>query len=126
MKPALWISLFGLLVTIPHVVEDFVYGVPQKYGLDIGTAGALLAAGYFLQTYAVVLLSERKKGGLFFTFLIGVLWLAGAVWDHLPDLLRMGHYREGMISKVWIVGIIGWAVLLIVATLSALRHPTRR
>ena len=126
VKGVLWISAVGILVTVPHAVEDFVYGVPQKYGVSLTTAGSLLALGYFVQIFGIILLSRGKRGGLFVSFLIGSAWLAGALWDHLHDLLNKAHYREGMISKIWIIGIIVWSGCLAAASFSNLRHSRRR
>jgi hypothetical protein len=126
MKAVLWISLFGILVTVPHVGEDFVYGVPQKYGVSLTFAGVLLAVGYFVQIFGMILLSRGKKGGLLVTFLVGSTWLAGALWDHLRDLLNKGHYREGAISKFWIIGIIIWSGCLAAASFYHMRHSSRR
>jgi hypothetical protein len=126
MKAVLWISLFGLWVTVPHVAEDFVYGVPQKYGVSLTQAGLLLAAGYFCQLVGVVLLSQGRRTGLVVSFFIGSAWLAAAVWDHLPDLIKGGPYREGPASKLWIAGIIVWSGSLAAASFQTLRHSSRR
>ena len=126
MKAVLWISLLGFWVTIPHVAEDFVYGVPQKYGVSLSQAGILLAAGYFVQIVGILLLSQGRRAGLFLSTLIGAIWLAGALWDHLPDLVKEGTYREGPASKFWIAGILVWSGSLAVASGLTLRHSRRR
>lgn len=126
MKAVLWISLLGFWVTVPHVAEDFVYGVPQKYGVSLTQAGILLAAGYFVQIVGIVLLAQGRRAGLFLSGLIGVTWLAGAFWDHLPDLIKEGPYREGPASKFWIAGILVWGGSMAVASLLIFRHSRRR
>ncbi|HZR46147.1 MAG TPA: hypothetical protein VFA47_05565 [Candidatus Manganitrophaceae bacterium] len=126
MKTVLWISLFGFWVTVPHVAEDFVFGVPQKYGVSLTLAGILLAAGYFVQMIGIVLLALGRRAGLVLSLLVGSVWLAGALWDHLPDLLKESPYREGPISKVWIAGIILWGGSLAAVSFLNLRHSRRR
>lgn len=126
MKAALWISLLGVWVTVPHVAEDFVFGVPQKYGVSLTLAGILLAAGYFLQIFGIILLAKGKRTGLLSSLLVGLLWLAGALWDHLPDLLKADPYREGLISKLWIAGIIVWGGSLATVSFMNLRQSRRR
>jgi hypothetical protein len=108
------------------VAEDLVYGVPKKYGVSLTAAGILLAAAYFIQIWGIIFLSRGKRGGLLITFLIGIAWLAGALWDHLPDLMNKEHYREGMISKFWIAGIVVWSGSLAMSSFFALRHSRRR
>lgn len=107
-----WVSLAGLVVTVPHVTEDFVYGVPQKFGLGIPLAGLLLGTGYFVQFYGLVLLLRGRAAGLWVSLAVGVGWFSGAVWEHLFDLFTV-PYREGIISKLWIVGLIVWSALLV-------------
>ncbi len=126
MKAVLWILLIGFLITVPHIAEDFVYGVPQKYGVSLTLAGIFVACGYFVQALGMILLSQGRRGGLFVSLLIGLGWLAGAVWDHSRDLINASHYREGAISKFWIAGIVVWGGCLAASSLSALRHASRR
>lgn len=126
MTLVFWISIVGVFVTIPHVAEDFVYGVPQKYGVSLTAAGVLVSAGYFVQMLGMMFLSKGKKAGLYLSFLIGSTGLAGALWDHLSDLMKGGHYREGPISKVWVAGIIVWSGLLAAASFQTLRYSRRR
>ncbi|MBI3805619.1 MAG: hypothetical protein HY282_17860 [Nitrospirae bacterium] len=111
------ISLAGFLVTLPHAVEDFVYGVPQKYGVGLSVAGFLLAVGYFVQVYGIILLMSERPAGRWITLMIGFTWLAGASWDHLLDLFSAEPYRQGAISRTWIAGIFLWSMTVVSASL---------
>lgn len=120
----IWMLLLGLFVTVPHVTEDFVYGVPRKYGLSVPLAGFLLAVGYFVQFYGLTLLMRGRRAGVWISLLIGAGWLAGALWDHLLDLFT-SDYREGMISKLWVIGLIFWSASLVFTGLFSLYAKRR-
>lgn len=121
-----FISLAGFLATVPHVVEDFVYGVPQKYGVGLSAAGMLVAAGYFIQAYGIILLIEGKRAGSWISLMIGGAWLAGALWDHLADLVSAEPYRQGAVSRLWIAGVLLWSAALASAALLSIYSSFRR
>jgi len=116
------VSAASLLVTLPHAFEDFVYGVPQKFGLSVMTAGFLIALGYLFQLIGMLLASRGRQSGLFLLFFIGLGWTIGATLEHLPDIINSGHYRQGAISKVMELLIIGIGLILTVLSAVAIRQ----
>jgi hypothetical protein len=102
-----------------------VYGVPQRFGLSVMTAGFLVAIGYFVHVMGILLTLRRKQAGLIILLLIGFGWTAGAVFDHLPEILRHGPYRQGTISKVMEMLIIQVGLVLVILSALAIRQLRR-
>lgn len=92
------VSLAGLPFILPHVVEDFAAGAAP-----IGPAllGVLLA----VQMLGLVLVGVGRRLGFMITLVAGLVWVAGAVVDHGPALVR-GNFRSGGLSAVWVLGLI--------------------
>jgi len=120
------VSAASLLVTLPHAFEDFVYGVPQRFGLSAMTAGFLVAVGYFVHVVGMLLALQGKQAGLFILFLIGLGWTGGAVLDHLPEILQAEPYRQGTISKVMVLLVIQTGLILVILSAVAIRQLRRK
>lgn len=99
------VSLASLPFILPHVVEDFAEGIAERVGLSTGV-GALLLGGFLaLQSLGLVLVGQGRRAGLVVTFLVGLVWVAGALVDHGLAVLA-GGFREGAASVLWVVGLI--------------------
>jgi hypothetical protein len=120
------VSAASLLVTLPHAFEDFVYGVPQEFGLSVMAAGFLVALGYLFQLIGMLLALRGRQDGLVLLFLIGLGWTIGAMLDHLPDIIKSDPYRQGAISKVMELLIIGIGLILMVLSAVAIRQLRSR
>ncbi len=96
----LLLSFASLAVTIPHVIEDFVYGVHRGFGLALIPAALVVGLGYAFQVAGLLLLARGSRGGLIITLVAGIGWFLGVALDHLPDILFTFPYREGTVSKL--------------------------
>lgn len=114
------LSLLTLIFTLPHSFEDFVYGIPARFGLSVMLAGILLSLAVIAQVVALLLVSHRRLSGVVITLAIALFWFVGAVADHLHDVLLTSPYREGDISKVMEVGIMVSMAALAVISAAAL------
>lgn len=94
------VALASFLVTLPHSVEDFVSGVPARFGAGVLTGGFLLGAGYAFHAFGILLASHGRPSGYLINLLVGLGWFFGAVLDHLPDVLFSASYRAGAASKL--------------------------
>lgn len=116
--------LFG--VSIAHSLEDFVYGIPARFGLSVATAAVLLAAGYVIQVTGMLLASRGQRVGYLLTLATGAAWAIAAALDHLGEVLTVWPYREGAISKALEVGIMLAGAVLTLASLRVLfSRPAR-
>ncbi|MCA1668562.1 MAG: hypothetical protein LC793_14440 [Thermomicrobia bacterium] len=113
-------AVASLLVTLPHSFEDFVAGVPGRFGLSVLAAGFLLACAYAVHVVGIVLAARGSMWGSAINLLVGIGWLLSAAIDHVPEILRSGPYRAGLPSKAFEVGIMAVATALIVVSARAL------
>jgi hypothetical protein len=114
------LAVASLLVTLPHSFEDFVAGVPGRFGLGVLAAGFLLACAYAVHVVGIALAARGSAWGYAINLLAGIGWLLGAAIDHLPEIVRPGPYRAGFPSKAFEVGIMVVAIALIFVSARAL------
>jgi hypothetical protein len=120
------VSAVSLLVTLPHAFEDFVYGIPERFGLSVMAAGFFMAMGYLVQLIGMLLTLKGRASGLFILLLIGLGWTLGAALDHLSEVVQTGSYRQGTVSKVMVLLIILMGVILAVLSAAAIKQIRSR
>ena len=108
---------FGLVMVLfaaPHLIDDFLFGVPAEFGLSVHLTQVL--AGIFSVIYMgiLVLLAQGKTSGLFSAMGMGGFLALAGMLKHLPRILQPGSYWSGWFSEFLILGLIlfGLAVLL--------------
>lgn len=101
----IFLSLSSLPFIVPHVVEDFTEGIAQRVGLSTGVGAFFLGGLLALQSLGLVLVGQGRRVGLVVTFWVGCVWVAGALVEHVPELLT-GRFRSGAPSLLWLVGLI--------------------
>jgi hypothetical protein len=117
MSRLAWVSSVTFLFTIPHSIEDFTNGIAQRFGLSVLVAAVGLGIAFAVQVWSTAALDWRPTLARWLLLLIGLLWVIGALADHVPDLLN-ATWRSGAPSKALVVGII-LSQALVVALSSA-------
>jgi xanthine/uracil permease len=112
-------------VSIAHVLEDFVYGIPARFGIEIAPAAALLGLAYLIHIVLVALAGRGHIVGYLGNLAAGVLWLAAVIIDHLGEILFVSPYRAGFLSKSFEVGLMISALALAMVSLAAWRSKHR-
>ena len=103
------IAIALVIVTIPHVVEDFHYGNILGVHLAGPTAIAVLTLAYGLQIVGIALLWPARRAGATLLAVTGAAWCVGTLVVHGSELLFSGaDYRHGLISKLLEVLIIAF------------------
>jgi hypothetical protein len=125
IRPILILSVLSFLVTIPHAVEDFLYGVPQQFGVPTPLAGLVLGLGYAIQVIGVIGVARGQQWGLLITFFVSLGWMLGAALDHLPDVFSAEPFREGAVSRLLVTLILLVTGGLTVLSGVALRRGNR-
>jgi hypothetical protein len=108
-------------VTIAHVLEDFVHGVPAQFGVEVAPAAAMLGVVYAAHVGLVTLAARGKGIGYLGNLAAGVAWLVASGVDHFGEVLFASPYREGLFSKAFIVGIWVSALALAIVSFAAWR-----
>jgi hypothetical protein len=96
-----------MIVSVPHVIEDFHYGGLLGFGASPALAAALLFGAYALPIAGITLTMRGLRAGPLLLGITGAVWCVGAVFAHGHDLLLAGpEYRHGPISKILEIAII--------------------
>ena len=112
-------------VAIPHLIDDFLFGIPEEFGLtNIQTQ--ILAGVFTTILISVFLFVARgyRWGFIGAGFLGGFLALAG-ILKHVPLMLQPGPYWSGVFSEVLIWAMIASGISLVVVSVRALRSIPR-
>jgi hypothetical protein len=123
-RRAAWVVAAAVLLvgfSIAHSLEDFVYGVPARFGLEVAPAAALLGLAYAFHVLLIAAAARDNRIGYLGNLLVGLVWLVAAGVDHLGEILFIAPYRAGLISKGFEVGLMLSAVLLAVTSFFAWR-----
>lgn len=100
-------SLASFPFLLPHVVEDFHWGIADRLGLPMDVMAAALGIGLVAQVLGLVLAGRGERTGLGVVAAAGVVWTLGALWDHgLPLFLFGLGFRGRALSALWVAGLI--------------------
>jgi len=108
-------------VAIPHLIDDFLFNVPEEFGLS--NIQAQILAGFFAAMLIAVfsLAARGQRWGFIGTaFLGGFLALAG-ILKHVPRILQPGPYWSGLFSEILIGVLILSGISLLIISVHALR-----
>ena len=118
------VLLWGIVLSffaIPHLIDDFLFDIPEEFGISDLTAQVL--SGIFIVCYLTVLIlasRERRVGYVGGAFLGGFLALAVTL-KHIPLMWLPGPYWSGWFSEMLIVGVLLASMGLLIVSLNALR-----
>lgn len=124
-RTVLWLSAASVLVTLPHSFEDFDYAIYERFGVGLLPAAFGLAVAYAAQLVAAVFAWQGRRAAILVNAALALVWLAGAVLDHLPDVVAAEPYRAGFVSKALELGVMVVAAAWLGASLLALREGRR-
>lgn len=100
---------------VPHLIDDFLFGIPAEFGLSVHLTQVL--AGIFIVIYLGILvaLAQGKKGGLFSAMGMGGFLALAGILKHIPRMLQPGPYWSGWFSEGLILGLIlsGLSVIIL-------------
>lgn len=99
---------------VPHLIDDFLFGIPEEFGISVQLAQTL--SGFFILIYLLigVGLARETKWGLSSAMGMGGFLALAGILKHIPLMLQPGPYWSGWFSEVLIYGLIlsGLGVIL--------------
>lgn len=117
-------SALALLPIVPHVVEEATLGGLERFGLGTTASLWVIGASLALQLlFAFAALRERRIGYVG-VLLIAAGWVVSVLIDHY-DAFLAGEFREGLVSRASVWGIVGFQGLAAIASASAVRSTRR-
>jgi hypothetical protein len=89
-----------------HLIDDFLYGVPAEFHLS-NELSQFLGLFFFAALTGLIALAARgRRRSYFGLVVIGTLLAAADTTKHLPEMLSSEHYRSGLASTAYAVGLV--------------------
>jgi hypothetical protein len=115
---ALLLSFFA----IPHLIDDFLFGIPEEFGLTNQSAQALSGVLAFVLVLCTVLAGRDLKAGYYACLSLGSFLALAGVLRHLPRMISPGPYWSGWFSEFFIYGLIASGLILAGLSIWAIRQ----
>ena len=119
------LSLLLMILTIPHVLEDFALGEPAKNGVPELLLRGVVAGLITIQALGLYILGGNQRRGYFIQMVVGLIWPLLAGIAQLPAILSFRPYRAGFSSIFFVIGMIIMGALLFLTSIQALRITSR-
>ena len=119
------VGLVLVLFSAPHLIDDFLYGIPEEFGLT-NQQTQVLAGIFHVQLIVFFVLAARKQKAGYYGFVFWGIFLALAgILKHLPKILKPEPYWSGLFSETLIIGMIFAGIVLAVISILAIRDLPR-
>lgn len=119
----LLVPLYFLLgfFSFPHLIDDFLFGIPQDFGISIHLTQVL--SGIFWVLYALILrgLVINKRWGVSWGIFMGSFLALAGILKHIPLIIKPGPYWSGWFSETLILGMIITGIMLAISGIVILR-----
>ena len=108
-------------VAIPHLIDDFLFNVPEEFALS--NIQAQILAGFFAVMLITVfsLAARGKRWGFIGTASLGGFLALAGILKHVPRILQPGPYWSGLFSEILIVVLILSGISLLIISIHTLR-----
>ena len=119
------VGLVLVLFSAPHLIDDFLYGIPEEFGLT-NQQTQVLAGIFHVQLIVFFVLAARKQKAGYYGFVFWGIFLALAgILKHLPKILKPEPYWSGLFSETLIIGMIFAGIVLAITSILAIRDLSR-
>jgi hypothetical protein len=117
-------SLFQSFFAIPHLIDDFLFDIPDEFGLTNQIAQALAGVFTVVLVLVISLATRNRKAGYYGTLTMGIFLFLAGVLKHIPLMIQPGPYWSGWFSEFLIYGLIASSAFLAIASIAAIRSHT--
>ncbi len=115
------VGLVLVLFSAPHLIDDFLYGIPEEFGLT-NQQTQILAGIFHVQLIVFFVLAARKqKAGYYGLIFWGIFLALAGILKHLPEILKPEPYWSGLFSETLIIGMIFSGIVLATTSILAIR-----
>ena len=119
------VGLVLVLFSAPHLIDDFLFGIPEEFGLT-NQQTQILAGIFHVQLIVFFVLAARKRKAGYYGFVFWGIFLALAgILKHLPEILKPEPYWSGPFSETLIIGMIIAGIVLAITSILAIRDLSR-
>jgi hypothetical protein len=113
-------ALLLTFFSIPHLIDDFHFGVPEEIGLAQPFAQVLAGVFTVVLVLSVVGVVSNMRAGYGACLAMGIFLCLAGILKHLPGMIKPGTYWSGWFSELLILGVIASGLLLAAVSLLAL------
>ncbi|HEY43545.1 MAG TPA: hypothetical protein G4O11_06130 [Anaerolineae bacterium] len=106
---------------IPHLIDDFLFGIPEEFGLTNQSSQALGGIFTFIPILSIVLAARNLKAGYYACLSLGLFLALAGILKHIPRMIAPGPYWSGWFSEFLIYGLIASGLILAGVSISAIR-----
>lgn len=110
---------------IAHLIDDFLYNIPEEFGLTNQTAQILAGLFTVILILFFVLAARNLKIGYVGMLVIGAFLALAGILKHIPLILKPGPYWSGRFSEILILGLIASGIVQAIASAVAIRNSSR-
>jgi ABC-type antimicrobial peptide transport system permease subunit len=115
------VGLVLVLFSAPHLIDDFLYDIPEEFGLT-NQQTQVLAGIFHVQLIVFFVLAARKrKTGYYGLVFWGIFLALAGILKHLPEILKPEPYWSGLFSETLIIGMIFAGIVLAITSILAIR-----
>ena len=121
MRRVVLLSLLLFFFTVPHTLEDFAIGQPAEAGIPAPVLALVISIIFSLQAIGLFWMGQGRRQGLFVHAGIGLFWPVASGFAQLPVILSGAPYRSGIVSLIYVFGMIVVGLLLLTCAVISLK-----
>lgn len=106
---------------IPHLIDDFLFGIPAEFGLTNQVAQVLGGVFTVVLVLVLVMAGREEKIGYYGAAFLGAFLALAGILKHIPRILLPGPYWGGWFSEFLIYGLIISGLALLFVSVLAVR-----
>ena len=115
------VGLVLVFFSAPHLIDDFLYGIPKEFGLTNQQTQVLAGIFHVQLIVFFVLAARERKAGYHGTLFWGIFLALAGILKHLPEILKPKPYWSGLFSEALIIGMVIAGIALSITSILALR-----
>jgi len=115
------VGLVLVLFSAPHLIDDFLYGIPEEFGLTNQQTQVLAGIFHVQLILFFVLAARKRKTGYYGLVFWGIFLALAGILKHLPKILKPEPYWSGPFSETLIIGMIFAGIVLAITSILAIR-----
>lgn len=120
-RTVIFLSLLLFFFIVPHTLEDFSTGQPEKAGIPFPFLALVISVLFSLQALGLFWLGQKRRQGIFVHIGIGLFWPLASGFAQLPPILSGSPYRSGVISIFYVGGMIVVGIALCIFSIISLK-----
>jgi hypothetical protein len=124
-KLVIGMGLVLVFFAAPHLIDDFLFNVPEEFGLTNPQTQVLAGIFHVQLIVFFILVVKERRSGYFGMLFWGVFLVLAGILKHVPEMMKPEPYWSGPFSETLIIGLMLSGAGLAAASIMALRALAR-